>query len=58
MMNHFTHGDKDIWQKILSLIDRYLWNPKNFGTQATFDFNILTIDQKKTLCIGFLVHRT
>ena len=53
MMNNFTHGDKVIWQKILSLIDGYLWNPRNFGTQATFDFNTLKRDQKKTLCIDF-----
>ena len=57
-MNNFTPGDKVI---IRSLIDGYLWNPRNFGTQATFDFN--TFDtfskrpKKKTFCIDFLVHR-
>ena len=53
MMNNFTHGDKVIWQKILSLIDGYLWNPRNFGTQATFDFNTLTRDQKKDFMYRF-----
>ena len=40
MTNNFTYGEKkNLWQKRLSLIDGYLWNPRNFGTQDTFDFN-------------------
>ena len=58
MTNNFTYGEKkNLWQKRLSLIDGYLWNPRNFGTQDTFDFNTLTRDQRKDF-IDFLVHRT
>ena len=54
MMNNFTYGVKrNLWQKRLSLIDGYLWNPRNFGTQDTFDFNTLTRDQRKDFMYRF-----
>ena len=54
MTNNFTYGEKkNLWQKRLSLIDGYLWNPRNFGTQDTFDFNTLTRDQRKDFMYRF-----
>ena len=48
MTKNFTYKEKkNLWQKRLSLIDGYLWNARNFGTQHTFDFNTLTRDQRK-----------
>ena len=54
MSNNFTYGEKtNLWQKRLSLISRYLWNLRNFGSKDTFDFNTLTRDQRKDFMYRF-----
>ena len=53
MRADFNYKDSVLDSKRISFTGRYLWNPRDFGTQDIFDFSTLTNAQKKSFLYRF-----